>query len=43
MTESFEVVEELAGLKSLLDTTRGEDLVLSVCETRRDISYSGQN
>jgi hypothetical protein len=31
------VVKELASLKSLLGTTTGEDLFLSVCETMKEL------
>jgi hypothetical protein len=35
--ESFEVVEELASLNSLFGTTRGEDTILSMSETMKEL------
>jgi hypothetical protein len=41
--QAFEVVEELASLKSLHGTTTGEDLFLIVFETMQELIFPGQS
>lgn len=40
ITESFDVVAELASLKCLYGITAGEDLFLSVCEVMKELELA---
>jgi hypothetical protein len=40
ITESFDKVEEVTGLKCLRGITKGEDFFLSGCETMKELGLS---